>query len=111
MIQKELPSKPSITKTVTISPDPHIWARLEQHTSENYGEKKISRVIDMLVADFIENGDIDFTVNYSMYDKVKKTLSVDHVLWEDFSKKLIQLFGKKKIKSLVLNELIKDYLD
>lgn len=102
---------PNYLKVVTISPNPEIWTPFENHIIEKYGKRRLSRAVDILLQWFIDNADIGFDMNYTEYDKVAKTLSLNADTWTEYSEKLNTIFGKTKIKSIGINSLIKIYMN
>lgn len=105
-----LPNRAAVNKTVTIAANEKLYEKFRYTVEKIYGFKKESRVIEMLVKDFIETAGYSFKIDFSEQKIVKRTLSIGHELWEDFSVKLDQLFGKKKIKSLVIDRLIDTFV-
>lgn len=106
-----LPERGKYKCTVTISPHQEHWKEFEKLVKKQYGNKKLSWVVDMLIKYFVENANYDFPLNFDDYPITKITLSVDTNIWDQFSDKVLRLFSKKKIKSSIISTLIKQYLD
>lgn len=105
-----LEQKPRYTKTVTIAPSKRLWDKFTQHVKKSAGSKKVSRMINYLVATYLDDAKPSWK-DWSEEETINVTLSVDQEVWERFMEKLKEMYAKHKIQSEVLNEILTEYLN
>lgn len=108
-LKRFIMNRPDYTKTITIAPNAELWEQFKEHVKKRVGSKKASRVVNYLVFKWLQDAKPKIIPEWSD-DVVIVTLSVDHVVWEDFMNKLREMYSKHKIQSEILNGILQDYL-
>ena len=111
LLLKHLTTKPKHKTIVTITPQAHLWHKMQKIVEDAIGDNKMSKILSWMVdhwVDFIHGDEPPGKYND---DKYKTTLHVDQELWERFEDKIFNKFARYRMQSDIINEILENYLD